>query len=139
MIKYCGHTAQNTLFKKRTSCSVRSYLNYSGRPLTDHLAVVGTLDVRDYALLVSHGDSDQKVCIGMKHRSLCLKPLTCAQAFFNVHRSRQPGEPWGSFSIDTHEGATPLFAEKVSRVGGENTVLVARLRFPPDKTEPTLL
>jgi hypothetical protein len=81
------------------------------------------------------------------------------QVHFNVFGSPKPGQFWGTFTTDTelppelggpsyHEEvpgnrmANSQSAHKVSMVGAANawnTVLLARLRFPPDVLEPTSL
>ncbi|KAJ7647115.1 hypothetical protein FB45DRAFT_1099808 [Roridomyces roridus] len=98
----------------------------------DLLLVIGTLSAPDHALFVSHKHPD-------------------GQAHFNVFSSTKSGQPWGTFTTDTgselagpyyHEPSVgnPLSASKVSSSSGGSvwdTVLVARLRFKPDVTEPT--
>lgn len=104
--------------------------------LTRIYAVIGTLDAAEYALYVSHDHPD-------------------GQVDFSVFASTLPGQTWGEFS--TRRGTAPapggpvyhqeeqgnLSAHKVSRMKqpGEkwDTVLLARLRFPPDKEESTLM
>jgi len=106
----------------------------------DLFLVMGTLDVPDYAMFVSHKHPD-------------------GQVHFNVFGSPKPGQFWGTFTTDTelppelggpsyHEEvpgnrmANSQSAHKVSMVGAANawnTVLLARLRFPPDVLEPTSL
>jgi hypothetical protein len=81
--------------------------------------------------------------------------LTFKQAHFNVFSSTKSGQPWGTFA--THTGSelagpyyhkpvisSPLSASKVSSNNTSNvrdTVLIARLRFKPDRDilEPTSL
>jgi len=94
--------------------------------------VVGTLRASNYALFVSHNHPE-------------------GHAHFNVFASPKAGQPWGMFTTDSeYEGAGPCAdapdessrqsASKVSSHGGPwDTVLVARLRFKPDNTEPTTL
>lgn len=102
--------------------------------------VVGTLCAPEYALFVSHSHPN-------------------GQAHFNVFSDRKSGRPWGTFTMDTEypcdEGgpsyveeipAQAMFGSKVSQVrmnaGTDDkdwdTLMLARLRFPTDATEPTL-
>ena len=84
-----------------------------------------------------------------------------SQVNFNVYAGSKTGQPWGAFSTATDlstsvsggpvyreeaEGSQPLISlitPKVSDVKGPNdrwdTVLVARLRFAPDRDECTAL
>lgn len=94
--------------------------------------VVGALRAPNYALFVSHNHPE-------------------GHAHFNAFASPKNGRPWGIFTTDSeYEGAGPSIdapaessrqsASKVSTHGGPwDTVLVARLRFKPDGTEPTTL
>ncbi|CAL1697553.1 unnamed protein product [Somion occarium] len=102
----------------------------------DLYLVIGTLDAADYALFVSHNHPDGEVN-------------------FNVYSSPKAGKPWGQFSTSTDLSPSvlggPVYTEeapgyqsanKVSIVrssGKWDTVLLAKLRFPPDKSEPTSL
>lgn len=104
----------------------------------DLMLVIGTLDAQDYALFVSHSHPDGEVD-------------------FEVFGRPAPGEPWGKFTTttDLSESAGPTYrvpgqdtprvisGSKVSvtKKPGEpwDTVLLARLRFPTDKEEPTSL
>ncbi|KAL7278405.1 hypothetical protein ACG7TL_007402 [Trametes sanguinea] len=96
----------------------------------DVCLVIGTLEAEQYALLVSH-----------EHRN--------GRASFNVFRSPQAGQPWGEFTFEVDEPSTAVsgrslhqYAEKVSkynRGGRWDSVLLARLRFKPDQSEPTVL
>ncbi|KAK7677870.1 hypothetical protein QCA50_019182 [Cerrena zonata] len=102
----------------------------------DLYLVIGTLDAPDYALFVSHNHPD-------------------GQVNFNVFSSPKTGSPWGEFStsnelassmlggpIYTEEAPGYQSANKVSEVrsgGKSDTILLARLRFPPDRSEPTSL
>lgn len=77
------------------------------------------------------------------------------QVNFNVFSSAKPGQTWGEFSTTTESSMTipgpiynepvpiPLSESKVSVVKRTtepwDTVLIARLRFPPDKDIPTSL
>lgn len=70
---------------------------------------------------------------------------------FNVFSAPRNGQNWGVFTADTELDlggpsypeelpGTSMSASKVSMVGGPNiwhTVVLARLRFKPDATEPT--
>ncbi|KAJ7673989.1 hypothetical protein DFH06DRAFT_1036082 [Mycena polygramma] len=106
--------------------NVRAILDaHPGECLREELFLVfATLNARDHALFVNHGDSDD-----LLHTE------------FHVQSSRKPGEPWGYFA-DTSPGdatseATPT-VYKVSRAGsGWNTVILSRLRFRLDEKEPT--
>lgn len=103
-------------------------------------AVVGTVCAPEYALFVSHSHPN-------------------GQAHFNVFSDRKSGRQWGTFTVDTEcpsdEGGPSyveeipqkaMFASKVSLVhmnaGSDDkdwdTLMLARLRFPTDATEPTL-
>ncbi|KAJ4490744.1 hypothetical protein J3R30DRAFT_3277483 [Lentinula aciculospora] len=101
----------------------------------DLFLVIGTLDTPEYALFVSHNHPD-------------------GQVHFNVFNSSRARQPWGTFSTDTetpyefggpsyHEPVSgrPLSANKISSQGicPWQTVLIARLRFKPDVSEPTSL
>ncbi|OSC98340.1 hypothetical protein PYCCODRAFT_1397242 [Trametes coccinea BRFM310] len=97
----------------------------------DVCLVIGTLEAEQYALLVSH-----------EHRN--------GRASFNVFRSPQAGQPWGEFTFEVDEPSTSAddgrsphqYAEKVSkynRGGRWDSVLLARLRFKSDQSEPTVL
>ncbi|KAJ6587441.1 hypothetical protein DFH09DRAFT_229457 [Mycena vulgaris] len=87
--------------------------------------VFGTVNARDHALFVNHGDSGDEL----------------RGTEFNVFSIRRPGEAWGYFSgippmDDTEEARKTVF--KISDVGlGLNTVLLSRFRFRPDEQEPT--
>ncbi|KAF7965529.1 hypothetical protein HWV62_43062, partial [Athelia sp. TMB] len=98
--------------------------------------IIGTLEAENFALFVSHQHPD-------------------GQVHFNVFSNPRNGQNWGVFTADTELPAdlagpsypeeipgTSMSANKVSLVGrGDrwSTVLVARLRFKPDATEPTSL
>ncbi|KAF6756188.1 TKL/TKL-ccin protein kinase [Ephemerocybe angulata] len=98
----------------------------------DLVLVVGLLRTPNYGLFVSHSHPD-------------------GHAHFNVYASPKPGQPWGTFTTDsqslretgpsydeTNDSRARLEASKVSIHGGSwDTVLIARLRFKPDATEPT--
>ncbi|KAJ7249861.1 hypothetical protein C8J57DRAFT_1437777 [Mycena rebaudengoi] len=87
----------------------------------DLYLVIGTLDAPEYALF----------------------------AHFNVYSSPKSGQPWGTFTTDTEpEQGGPSYHEpihgtpdsdcKISIAGGQwDTVLIARLRFKPDVSDPT--
>ena len=101
-------------------------------------AVTGALDAADYALFVSHGGLDGK-------------------ADLEVFAKTAPGDPWGQLtttaalpsqhSRDSEVARMtmprPDCGHKISaaRRPGEplSAVLLARLRFPPDRDEPTSL
>jgi len=73
------------------------------------------------------------------------------QAHFNVNAGARKGQPWGVFSCernvpsgrngpsyDEPEQIDHDYASKVSLVNNSmKAVLVGRLRFKPDSTEPT--
>ncbi|KAF7799186.1 hypothetical protein EIP86_010417 [Pleurotus ostreatoroseus] len=100
----------------------------------DLMLVIGTLDAQEYALYVSHDHPN-------------------GQVNFDVFSSTRPGQVWGKFS--TTEGTPPsplgpvyhqetpgaLSAHRVSQMKQQgakwDTVLLAKLRFPPDQEEPT--
>ncbi|KAH9924941.1 hypothetical protein B0H21DRAFT_886279 [Amylocystis lapponica] len=99
----------------------------------DLYLVIGALEAQDYALFVSHSHPD-------------------GQVNFNVYAAPRSGQPWGHFSTTTDLSASlvggPVYADepvsnvlsasKVSAMRGPwDTVLLARLRFRPDGTEPT--
>lgn len=98
----------------------------------DIILVVGALRTPNYGLFVSHSHPD-------------------GHAHFNVYASPKQGHPWGTFTTDseasreggpsydeTNDSRTRVEASKVSTHGGSwDTVLIARLRFKPDATEPT--
>ncbi|KAI0049057.1 hypothetical protein FA95DRAFT_1538888 [Auriscalpium vulgare] len=105
----------------------------------DVFFVIGTLDAPDYATFVSHSHPD-------------------GQVNFNIYNATKVGQTWGQFSFTAaaqpsasvlggpiyHEEmvGNTVSADKVSRVkasGPWDTVLLARLRFKPDATEPTSL
>ncbi|OSC98358.1 hypothetical protein PYCCODRAFT_1480695 [Trametes coccinea BRFM310] len=102
----------------------------------DLYLVIGTLEAQDYALFVSHEHPD-------------------GQVDFNVFAAARAGQPWGefSFSFDLSSSflggpsydepvGNPQYAQKVSRYGNSGrweSVLLARLRFKPDQSEPTSL
>ncbi|KAF8639293.1 hypothetical protein AX17_001604 [Amanita inopinata Kibby_2008] len=105
-------------------------------PITkeDLYLVIGTLNTPDYALFVSHKHPD-------------------GQAHFNVYAAPRNDQAWGTFTTDNHVSPklggpvydesisiTPSSASHISSVGdGWSSVLLARLRFKPDITEPTSL
>ncbi|KAI0027345.1 hypothetical protein K488DRAFT_74612 [Vararia minispora EC-137] len=100
----------------------------------DVFLIVGVLEAQDYAMFVSHQHLD-------------------GQMNFNVFVSARPGEPWGAFTpIPEKRAGEPQdedlgpmsmqWASKVSTVragNGRDAVLLSRLRFKADATEPTLL
>ncbi|KAF7291313.1 hypothetical protein MIND_01275600 [Mycena indigotica] len=88
--------------------------------------VYGTLNARDHAMLVSHGD-----------------PEELSKLQFNVYSTRQPGHDWGVFEA---ADAAPLGPQLVPRVSAvpdlhevqkETTLLISRLRFRLDDPAPT--
>ncbi|KAI0092226.1 hypothetical protein BDY19DRAFT_587910 [Irpex rosettiformis] len=103
----------------------------------DVLLVICTLDAANYALFVSHHHPDSLVN-------------------FNVFSASKPGQPWGKFSIAPDPAVVkhggPVIHEEepgiqsaskisVTKHSSDDwdTVLLARLRFAPDKDEPTSL
>ncbi|KAI0364174.1 hypothetical protein BV20DRAFT_956762 [Pilatotrama ljubarskyi] len=102
----------------------------------DLYLVIGTLEAQDYALFVSHEHPD-------------------GQVDFNVFSAARTGQPWGEFSFSfdlassflggpSYDEPTgdPQYAQKVSNYGNSgkwDSVLLARLRFKPDQSEPTSL
>ncbi|TBU21950.1 hypothetical protein BD311DRAFT_869668 [Dichomitus squalens] len=103
----------------------------------DLYLVIGTLEAQDYALFVSHEHPD-------------------GQVNFNVFSATRNGRPWGefTFSFDISSSflggpkyeeepvGAPQYARKISTSGNNgrwDSVLLARLRFKPDSTEPTSL
>ncbi|EKM52507.1 uncharacterized protein PHACADRAFT_211755 [Phanerochaete carnosa HHB-10118-sp] len=104
----------------------------------DLMLVIGTLDAADYALFVSHNHPDGEVDLEVFAKAI-------------------PGEAWGKFTTTTDLSASigpqySLSGENTPRVDsgskvslvkkpGEpwDTVLLAKLRFPTDKEEPTSL
>ncbi|KAG1897189.1 uncharacterized protein F5891DRAFT_1243087 [Suillus fuscotomentosus] len=126
-------------FKANVNTIVKEYAPYHPIQKEDVILVFGTLSAPEYALFVSHSHPN-------------------GQAHFNVFSDRQSGRPWGTFTTDTEypsdEGGPSyieeiprkaVFASKVSPVrlnAGSNdkdwdTLVLARLRFPTDATEPT--
>ncbi|KXN85243.1 hypothetical protein AN958_11518 [Leucoagaricus sp. SymC.cos] len=99
----------------------------------DLLLIIGILQAPNYALFVSHSHP-------------------CGSVHFHTFNPR-PGKPWGTFTTDTktlNEHGGPLYHEasptphqcayKVSiNEDQAKTLLLARLRFPPDALEPTSL
>ncbi|KAI9060336.1 hypothetical protein FKP32DRAFT_1656183 [Trametes sanguinea] len=102
----------------------------------DLYLVIGTLEAQEYALFVSHEHPD-------------------GQVDFNVFSAARTGQPWGefTFSFDLSSSflggpsydepiGSPQYAQKVSGYGNSGrweSVLLARLRFRPDQSEPTSL
>ncbi|KAG1850073.1 kinase-like domain-containing protein [Suillus tomentosus] len=126
-------------FKANVNTIVKEYAPYHPIQKEDVILVFGTLSAPEYALFVSHSHPN-------------------GQAHFNVFSDRQSGRPWGTFTTDTEypsdEGGPSyieeiprkaVFASKVSPMrpnAGSNdkdwdTLVLARLRFPTDATEPT--
>ncbi|KAF5381823.1 hypothetical protein D9757_008315 [Collybiopsis confluens] len=87
----------------------------------DLLFVIGTLDTPEYALFISDHRLD-------------------GQIYFDVPASPEPGQPWGTFTVDDPI-SSGLHSSKISTQKSDpwNTVLIARLRFEPDVSEPTSL
>jgi hypothetical protein len=127
-------------FKRRMLSWVSIDFYFAVASILTFLAVVGTLCAPEYALFVSHSHPN-------------------GQAHFNVFSDRKSGGRWGTFTTDTEypsdEGGPSyieeippkaMFDSKVSPVclnaGSDDkdwdTLMLARLRFPTDATEPTL-
>ena len=106
------------------------------RGLTSLVIVIGTLEAQDYALFVSHEHPD-------------------GQVNFNVFSATRNGQPWGEFTFSSDLSSSflggpryeepvgaPQYSRKISTSGNNgrwDSVLLARLRFKPDSTEPTSL
>ncbi|KAF7356274.1 Protein kinase domain-containing protein [Mycena venus] len=87
--------------------------------------VVGTLNARDYALLVNHGSDN---------------PEESFETQFHVLSSRRPGQAWGYFKPFPMGGTDEMMQRicKISDIGSSrSTVLLSRLRFRPDELDPT--
>ncbi|KAF9481061.1 hypothetical protein BDN70DRAFT_876798 [Pholiota conissans] len=99
----------------------------------DLCLVIGTLRTPKYALVVSHHHPE-------------------GHAHFNVYSNPKPGTPWGTFTIDHHvarelgpvydleeveERARPPASKISNHNGAFDAVLLARLRFKTDASEPT--
>ncbi|TCD62464.1 hypothetical protein EIP91_006834 [Steccherinum ochraceum] len=129
-------TTPKTWFKANVDHILALYGKEHAIQKEDLYLVIGTLDAADYALFVSHNHPD-------------------GQVNFNVSSSARAGQEWGRFTTSTDLSASivggPVYVEeapgyssvsKISTVktsGKWDTVLLARLRFPPDRTEPTSL
>ncbi|KAG1737996.1 hypothetical protein EDB19DRAFT_1715645 [Suillus lakei] len=132
-------TAPREWFKANVNAIVKEYAPYHPIQKEDIIVVFGTLCAPEYALFVSHSHPN-------------------GQAHFNVFSDRESGRPWGTFTTDTEypsdEGGPSyieeiprkaVFASKVSPVRMNarsndkdwDTLVLARLRFPTDATEPT--
>ncbi|KAG0700333.1 hypothetical protein DFH29DRAFT_1056138 [Suillus ampliporus] len=131
-------TAPKEWFKANVNAIIKEYAPHHPIQKEDVIVVVGTLGAPEYALFVSHSHPN-------------------GQAHFNVFSDRKSGRPWGTFTTDTEypsdEGGPSyeeipqkaVFASKVSPVrmnAGSvdkdwDTLMLARLRFPTDATEPT--
>ncbi|KAG1847152.1 hypothetical protein DFJ58DRAFT_663473 [Suillus subalutaceus] len=126
-------------FKANVNAIVMEYAPHHPIQKEDIIVVFGTLSASEYALFVSHSHPN-------------------GQAHFNVFSDRESGRPWGTFTTDTEypsdEGGPSyieeiprkaVFASKVSPVRMNaksddkdwDTLVLARLRFPTDATEPT--
>ncbi|KAH9476525.1 putative serine/threonine-protein kinase [Psilocybe cubensis] len=117
-------------FQNNVDTIMRIYGHQHRIQREDLFLIIGTLKTPAYALLVSHSHPE-------------------GHARFNVYANPQIGKPWGTFTTDTdgprgledsdsEEEITRLSASKVSLHGGPmEAVLLARLRFKPDATEPT--
>lgn len=88
--------------------------------------VTGTLEARDYALFVNHNHPNGKVN-------------------FDIYSSAATGMPWGHFSttIDlstSQNGSGHRFASRISKFNNHrewDALLLAKLRFIPNSSEPT--
>ncbi|KAG0700342.1 hypothetical protein DFH29DRAFT_807787 [Suillus ampliporus] len=88
----------------------------------DVFLVTGTVNAPDYALFVTD-------------------PISSGEAYFNTFSSCKANHPWGAFTVkfdgvESFPGVA--FTSKVSFQKTWDTILLARLRFPPDAEEPTL-
>lgn len=109
----------------------------SSSTLAHRCLVIGTLDAPEYAMFVSHTHPD-------------------GQVNFNVFTGSRVGQKWGEFSTSTDLGMAapggPAYKEEVPLTDfyahvssvkkpseAWDTVLIARLRFPPDRDEATIL
>ncbi|OJA20637.1 hypothetical protein AZE42_09915 [Rhizopogon vesiculosus] len=132
-------TAPKEWFKANVNAIVKEYAPRHPIQKEDVIVVVGTLRAPEYALFVSHSHPN-------------------GQAHFNVFSDHKTGGQWGAFTTDTEypsdEGGPSyieeippkaMFTSKVSPVrmnaGSDDTdwdtLMLARLRFPTDATEPT--
>ncbi|KAJ7191743.1 hypothetical protein GGX14DRAFT_33026 [Mycena pura] len=105
---------------------------YQGECLKEELFLIcGTLNARDHALFVNHGQPDELL-----------------ETQFQVHASRIPGQAWGAFEpaeapSDATNDSESDFRQTVRKVSTVdptarwNTVLLSRLRFRPDEQDPT--
>ena len=121
-------------------------------------AVIGALDAPDYASFVSHSHPDGWVSLSQH----TLRPIadrrlpSYSQVNFNVFASPHEGDPWGEFTLTSAEqamdpsmdtgqqdmvGAVTASNVSLAKNSSEawDSVLLARLRFKPDITEPTSL
>lgn len=126
-------------FKANVKAIVKEYAPRHPIQKEDIILVFGTLCAPEYALFVSHSHPN-------------------GQAHFNIFSDRESGRPWGTFTTDAEcpsdEGGPSyieeiprkaVFASKVSpmRMNARSndkdwdTLVLARLRFPTDATEPT--
>lgn len=132
-------TAPREWFKANVNAIVKEYAPHHPIQKEDLIVVFGTLSAPEYALFVSHSHPN-------------------GQAHFNIFSDRESSRPWGTFTTDTEypsdEGGPSyieeiprkaVFASKVSPVQMNakssdkdwDTLVLARLRFPTDATEPT--
>ncbi|KII83772.1 hypothetical protein PLICRDRAFT_95753 [Plicaturopsis crispa FD-325 SS-3] len=126
-------------FKANIDSIVQLYGSVHRIQKEDIFMIIGTLNAPEYGLFVSHKHPD-------------------GQCHFDVFSSPRTGNPWGRFSVDGElspevggpsyreelPGVTdPVFEQRVSNVGESkgkwDSVLLARLRFKPDASEPTSL
>ncbi|KDQ23602.1 hypothetical protein PLEOSDRAFT_1078986 [Pleurotus ostreatus PC15] len=142
----CSETTQYRYFedldtpKKWFKANVETILRVYGAQhdiqKEDLYLVIGTLSTPNYGLFVCHSHPN-------------------GQAHFNVYGAQRVRQPWGAFTTDTelpqdsgpsyHESdedrLEPQCASKVSIVGEGpwDTLIIAKLRFKPDASEPTSL
>jgi hypothetical protein len=91
------------------------------------------------------------VYVFITSRPSLLIVFTC-QAHFNIYSNPKPGQPWGTFTMDHNvpRELGPVYdfdeiddrarppASKISKHNGTwDAVLLARLRFKTDASEPT--
>lgn len=120
--------------------------------------VIGALEAQDYALFVSHSHPDGQVMF-YSFGELGTRRDTASsthQVNFEVFSAPRSNQPWGRFSVSTDLSSSMIggpdyheepedslqSASKVSntgRGGKWDAVLLARLRFKTDSSEPTSL
>ncbi|KAI0945901.1 hypothetical protein AcV7_010017 [Taiwanofungus camphoratus] len=124
----------------------------------DLYLIIGALEAQDYALFVSHSHPDGQVMF-YSFGELGTRRDTASsthQVNFEVFSAPRSNQPWGRFSVSTDLSSSMIggpdyheepedslqSANKVSntgRGGKWDAVLLARLRFKTDSSEPTSL